>query len=177
MLSEYTNIVSKIKNLFLQEEFGAKTILVAEGKIAQKAYYIEKGAARAWFNHDGKEITFQFLFEGEFISSIESILSKSPSWYSIETIEPLTVYSISTEEFRQKMEQLPHVKEFYNHYIQQRLQAYQKLFVSHIKDSPEKRYQELLQQSPEIIRRIPQHYIASYLGITSVSLSRIRNRR
>jgi CRP-like cAMP-binding protein len=75
------------------------------------------------------------------------------------------------------MEQLPHVKEFYNDYIQQRLLAYQKLFVSQIKDSPEKRYHQLLQQSPEIIQRIPQHYIASYLGITSVSLSRIRNRR
>jgi len=177
MQPQHTAIVSKIKSLFQQEEFGAKAILVTEGKVAHKAYYIEKGVARAWFNHDGKEVTFQFLFEGEFISSFESILNHEPSWYSIEAIEPLSTYSLSTEEFRQKMEQLPHVKEFYHYYIQQRLLAYQKLFVSQIKDSPEKRYHQLLQQSPEIIQRIPQHYIASYLGITSVSLSRIRNRR
>jgi CRP-like cAMP-binding protein len=51
-----------------------------------------------------------------------------------------------------------------------------RLFLSRIKDSPRERYEELLREHPEIVRRIPQHYIASYLGITPVSLSRIRNR-
>jgi len=59
----------------------------------------------------------------------------------------------------------------------QRLVFYQKLFLSRIKDNPQKRYEDLLKQRPEIVQRIPQHYIASYLGITPVSLSRIRNRR
>lgn len=170
-------IISKIKTLFKKEEFAAKKILVKEGKVAQRVYYIEQGIARACFNSNGKDVTFQFLFEGEFISSLESIFNKSPSWYSIETIEAVTVYSISVEQFRQKMELYPHVKEFYYHYIQQRLISYQKLLASTLKNSPEKKYHELLKQFPEIIRRVPQHYIASYLGITSVSLSRIRNRR
>lgn len=75
------------------------------------------------------------------------------------------------------MEQLPHVREFYYLYIQQSLLSYQQRMVSQIKNTPEERYKELLKEFPEIIKRIPQHYIASYLGITSVSLSRIRNRR
>lgn len=58
-----------------------------------------------------------------------------------------------------------------------RLVFYQNLFLSRIKDSPQKRYQELIKKHPKIIERVPQHYIASYLGITPVSLSRIRNRR
>ncbi|GAA4178282.1 hypothetical protein [Sphingobacterium ginsenosidimutans] len=58
-----------------------------------------------------------------------------------------------------------------------RLLFYQKLFLLRIKDKPQKRYEELLKQRPEVLQRIPQHYIASYLGITPVSLSRIRNRR
>jgi hypothetical protein len=54
---------------------------------------------------------------------------------------------------------------------------YQKLFLSRIKDNPQKRYEDLLEHYPQILQRVPQHYIASYLGITPVSLSRIRNRK
>jgi CRP-like cAMP-binding protein len=170
-------IIQKIKLLFHREEFGHKTLLVTEGSTARKLYYIEQGAARVWFNNDGKEVTFQFLFEGNFISSFESLISNEPSWYNVETLEPVVVYSITADEFRYKMEQFAHVKEFYYQYVEKRLLFYQQLFVSRIKDSPEKRYKALLQQYPEIVRRVPQRHIASYLGITSVSLSRIRNRR
>jgi len=59
----------------------------------------------------------------------------------------------------------------------QRFSIYSHLFLSRIKDTPQERYEDLLQNNPEIIKRVPQHYIASYLGITSVSLSRIRKRK
>ncbi len=177
LMLDTTVIISNIKSLFKQEGFDAKTLLVKEGEVAGKLYYVEQGLARAFFNNDGKDVTFQFLQEGQFISSFESLLNNEPSWYSLETLEPAVLYSITTEAFRQKMGSLPHVRDFYYDYLQQRLSSYQQLFVSRIKDSPEKRYKELLQQHPEIILRVPQHYIASYLGITSVSLSRIRNRK
>lgn len=170
-------ILSTILSDFEEEKFGAKELLIEEGKIARKFYYVEKGVTRGWLNNDGKEVTFQFMFEGAFISSWESLFYSSPSLYNIETIEPVTVYSASLEEFRQKMEDNPYIKDFYYNNLQQRLLKYQKLFISRIKDTPEERYHQLFEESPEIIRRIPQHYIASYLGITSVSLSRIRSRR
>ncbi|SHK39904.1 Crp/Fnr family transcriptional regulator [Chryseobacterium polytrichastri] len=162
---------------FSEENFGAKEIIIEEGKIARKLYYIKKGVTRAWLNNDGKEITFQFMFEGSFISSWESLFYNSPSLYNIETIEPIDVYSTSLEEFRQKMDHDPDIKEFYYASLEKRLLEYQKLFISRIKDTAEQRYHDLFSQFPEIIRRIPQHYIASYLGITSVSLSRIRSRK
>lgn len=177
MQREFTESLQDLKSIFERHEFPAKTILVNEGVVAQNIYYIEKGAARVGFNHDGKDVTIQFLFEGGFAASIESIIAAEKSWYSIETLEPVTVYSVSTESFKQKLEQLPHVREFYYQYIQQSLLSYQRRMVSQIKNTPEERYKELLREFPEIIRRVPQHYIASYLGITSVSLSRIRNRK
>ena len=170
-------IISRIKELFEREEHPARALLVTEGKIARKISYIEAGIARAWFQSDGKEITFQFISEGQFVSSFESFLNNARSWYNIETIEPMLVYSISIEEFRRKMAVFPHIRDFYNNYVQQRLLAYQQLFISRIRDSPEERYRQLLREHPETVGRVPQHYIASYLGITSVSLSRIRNRR
>ena len=71
----------------------------------------------------------------------------------------------------------PAIKAQVEENIFERLVFYQQLFLSRIKDSPEKRYRDLLNNHPEMLQRIPQHYIASYLGITPVSLSRIRNRR
>src|SRR5580698_6442489 len=97
-------ILSNIKRLFHQEEFAAKTLLIDEGTIAKKLYFIEKGAARVFFNNDGKDVTFQFLLEGQFISSFESLLNNEPSWYSIEALEPMVVYSIPAADFKQKME-------------------------------------------------------------------------
>jgi len=170
-------IIENIKTLFQREDIPAKSILVREGQLSRKLCYIEKGLARIFFCQDGRDITFQFLAEGQFIASFESLLNNEPSWYSIETLEPVTVYSISVVSFRKKMDLFPHVKEFYNQYLLERLLCYQKLFIARIKDNPEKRYRDLREQSPEIILRVPQHYIASYLGITSVSLSRIRNRK
>ena len=171
------DIISKIKDVFECEQHPAKALLVKEGRVARKIYYIEAGIARAWFQSDGKEITFQFISEGQFVSSFESLLNNASSWYTIETIEPVIAYSVSVEEFRRKMALFPHIRDFYNNYVQQRLLAYQQLFISRIRDSPEERYRELLREHPETVQRVPQHYIASYLGITSVSLSRIRNRR
>jgi len=172
-----TETIEKIKTLFTRHEFPAKTKLVLEEEIANTIYYVEKGAARVWLNHDGKDITVQFIFEGGFIASIESFISGEKSWYTIETVEPIIVYSITHHDLKQKMDQLPHVREFYYLCIQQLLLFYQRRMASQIKNTPEERYKQLLRESPKIFRRIPQHYIASYLGITSVSLSRIRNRR
>jgi CRP-like cAMP-binding protein len=59
----------------------------------------------------------------------------------------------------------------------QRFKNYSQLFLSQIKDTPQERYEDLINNHPEIIKRVPQHYIASYLGITPISLSRIRNRK
>src|ERR1700744_76983 len=129
--------IKHLKTFFTREEFPAKTLLVKEGALAKKLFYIEKGCCRTWFNHDGKDVTYQFLFEGMFVSSFETIISNTVSWYSVETLEPTIAYSISIEEFKRRIEELPQVKEIYYKNIEKRLLLYQKLFVSRIKDNPE----------------------------------------
>ena len=130
-----------------------------------------------WFNNDGKDITFQFFFEGQAVSSIDSFIESNPSLFSIESIEPTTLISISKEGFRQLFCYYPELKDGFQEILFQRFRNYAQLFLSQIKDTPSKRYEELMKTRPEIIRRVPQHYIASYLGITPISLSRIRNRK
>lgn len=167
----------KLSYLFVKEEIPAKTLLLQEGHIAKTIFLIEKGCLRSWFNNEGKEITFQFFFEGQGVSSIESFMTHQPSLFNIESLEPCIVYTLSKKDFQVLIENEPTIKEQIDTHLLQRLFFYQKLFLSRIKDNPEKRYKEMLKEYPEIFQRIPQHYIASYLGITSVSLSRIRNRR
>lgn len=168
---------NKFKHLFKREEIPAKTTLLSEGEISKKAFYIEQGCLRICFNNNGKDITFQFFFEGESVSSIESFRTNQPSLFTIESIESCILYSISKKDLQSIIETSTEIKKTVEEHTFQRLLFYQKLFLSRIKDNPEKRYLELLKTNPKILLRVPQHYIASYLGITSVSLSRIRNRR
>jgi len=166
-----------VKNLFLERDIPARTILLQEGEIAQNIYFIKKGCLRLWFNNDGKDVTFQFFFENRAVSSIESFMGRQPSSFTLESIEPSTVIVLAKEDFDTLFQYYPQLKDGLQAILFQRMGNYDRLFLSRIKDNPQKRYEDLLKNHPEIIRRIPQHYIASYLGITSVSLSRIKNKR
>ncbi|MFY0254390.1 Crp/Fnr family transcriptional regulator [Chitinophaga sp. 30R24] len=166
-----------LREYFTTESVKAKTTIIEEGKRSKKFYYLKKGVLRGWTLHEGKEITFQFLFEVQFFCSIESFWYDKQSLYSVETIEDAELLSIDKRKMLDLLQGDMILLKAFNEYLIQRLLSYQKLLIARIKEKPEKRYQELLQSAPEIIQRVPQHYIASYLGITSVSLSRIRNRR
>jgi CRP-like cAMP-binding protein len=176
-LRNETAIWDEIQHLFQTTEFPSKTTLLCEGETSTRLYFVKKGCLRMWFNNDGKDVTFQFFFEGQAVSSMESFFGKQPSIFNLETIEPSQVTFITKEGFDELFGRIPALKEGFQQILIGRLSDYSKLFLSRIKDNPQKRYEELLQQHPEIIRRIPQHYIASYLGITPISLSRIRNRK
>src|SRR5262245_19731069 len=80
------------KNYFHRIEVPSGSVLIREGEIAKKAYLIEKGCIRAWINNNGRDITFQFYFEQEMVSSGESLRKNIPSFFTLETIEPCTLY-------------------------------------------------------------------------------------
>lgn len=167
----------KFSHLLKRQEIPAKTTLLQEGKISKTMFFIEKGCLRTWVNNEGKEITTQFFFEGDSVSSIESFRTNQPSLYSIESLEPCILQTISQKDFQNIIENTPELKTQLEDHLFKRFVQSQQLLYSFLKNNPKQRYEELIEQHPHIIQRIPQHYIASYLGITSVSLSRIRNRR
>lgn len=170
-------ILRKLYESISQEcTFPPRTTLLKAGDVAKKLYFIKQGSVRLWY-HDGKDITLQFFFEGQGVASIESFIRGTPSLFSIETLEPATILACGKEDIFRIAEEIPGLKDELYKLMANRLINYTHLFLSRIKDTPQERYKNLIKEHPEIIKRIPQHYIASYLGITSVSLSRIRNRK
>lgn len=168
---------NQFQDYFVENEIASKTVLLHAGETSKHVHIVKKGCLRQWFNKDGKDITLQFFFEGQPVASIDSFISNQPSLFTIESIEPSTIVSISKEHFEQLNNSYPELKERFHDFLFQRFRNYAQLFLSRIKDSPKERYDDLLKNHPEIIKRVPQHYIASYLGITPISLSRIRNRK
>lgn len=172
--SHLNHIESQIKSEYLSVP--SKAILLEEGKVAEKLYLIRKGCLRLFFYNEGKDITFQFFFEGDFVASFDSLYKRTSSLFYLESIEPTELTAIRREDFYNLINNNLSFRLLYEEKLIDRFHAYQQLFLSRIKNTPQQRYEELLKEYPNIIQRVPQHYIASYLGITPVSLSRIRNR-
>ena len=157
----------------------AKTVLLEEGKVSGQYVFIEKGCVRLFFNNDGNDKTVQFFFENEGLTSFESFVNNAPSAFTIETIEPSVVYLLPKQYVIQLMDELSHEPDFLKMMMQLsslRQTHYINEFVSFIRDTPEERYQKLLTERPHIVQRVPQHYIASYLGVSTVHLSRIKSK-
>jgi CRP-like cAMP-binding protein len=154
-----------------------KTLLVKEGAISEEIFFIKQGSIRAWYNAEGADITLQFFFEGDSVTALESFLNNVPSNINIETLEQSEVYILKKSDFLKYIEADAVFKDWFYKTAIEKLLTHTNRLLSLLRHKPFNRYQELLSESPLIFQRIPQHYIASYLGITPVSLSRIRNRK
>ena len=169
----------KFTGNFKRMEVPAKTILLKENEVSLNAYFIEKGIVRAWYNNDGKDVTFQFFMENTMFSSLESFRKGLPSMVSFETIEPCVLWHIDKTTVDGILEEIyedPKLRSKFMDSVFERVFDYMKHFFSFIKNTPQQRYIDLSKEKPEIIKRVPQHYIASYLGITTVHLSRIKSK-
>jgi len=118
----------------------------------------------------------QFFLEGEVVSSFESFYLDQPSMFSITSFAETTFVAIDGNTLRQRINQNPQAMAAVTDFVCHRFIAYMQYFLNRIQDSPEKRYKDILTSQPQLISRVPKAELATYLGITPVSLSRIRNR-
>ena len=148
-----------------------------QGKKADEVGFIIEGMFRQFYIKDGEEKTTYFFFEHHFISSYISCITGSPSLITIEALSDSSYigfpYRVLTGLFEQSMNWQRFgrlIAEYLTIGLEERM-------VSLLLKSPEERYLDLIQgNKKKIMERVPQHYIANYLGITAVSMSRIRNR-
>lgn len=155
----------------------ASEIYIPEGKIFKKIFYIKKGLLRIFFvTESGEEKTFFFRWEGQIAAIPECIFDNQPTrqtWQALEDCELMEIDFDIVEKLSENNISL----------IKIRLGFAEKMFLDALKrvesfvlDKPEERYQKLIIQKPEIIKRVADKHIASFIGVTPVSLSRIRKR-
>lgn len=168
-------IVEFTKN-FDSRTLKKKTTLLNAGKIAKEVHFIKSGCIRLYYEKDGEDISAYFFTEHMFAGAYDSFISQKLSRHSIEAIEDCEVLAIDYLGFQRVLKDSPEWNEHVRKILEERFVALHDLFTSQILDSPEERYVKLQKARPDLINRIPQHQIATYLGVTAVSLSRIRNR-
>lgn len=151
----------------------------SESKICSEVGFILRGSFRFFFVKDGIEISNYFCFENEFISSYRSFLKREPSLISIAAMEDSSILYFthgSLEQLLKSDRVVLKMERFGRKVAEYLICCYEERVASFITQTPEERYRLLLQSGADLLQRIPQHYIANYLGITAVSLSRIRKR-
>tara|TARA_R110002050_G_scaffold585_3_gene4221 strand:- start:3660 stop:4235 length:576 start_codon:yes stop_codon:yes gene_type:complete len=178
-LSKYTKITNELedaitKNTFIKN-FKKSTILLKEGDISNECYFLLKGCIRSYIIENGEEKTIEFYTEEQVVTPLNYGNSK-PSNYYLECMENVIVSvgnpKLEKETF-QKYPQLESLSRVIGEVI---MAKNQESFTNFKISNPEKRYLNMLKMRPELIQRVPQHQIASYLGIKPESLSRIRKR-
>jgi CRP-like cAMP-binding protein len=165
-----------VMKYFEAKNIKKKTILLKAGHTAQELYFIVSGCMRLFYEKDGADISAYFFTDLMFAGAYDSFVSRQPSRHSIETSEDCQILTISHKGWQQLFIELPKMNGFVLKLIEQRFISLHKLYTSLILDTPEERFINLQNERPDILQRIPQHQIATFLGITPVSLSRIRNR-
>ncbi|MGG9961723.1 Crp/Fnr family transcriptional regulator [Ferruginibacter sp. SUN106] len=152
-------------------------LFIAEGKQGREVAFVIEGMFRQYYTKDGEEKTTYFFFENHLMSAYLSCITGKPSLVSIEALSNASYISFSYKAMQELFEQNMAWQKFGRLLAEYLAIGLEERMVSLLLQSPEERYVDLLNSNKKkIIERIPQHFIANYLGITPVSMSRIRNR-
>lgn len=150
-------------------------ILVREGQYSDKTFFIFNGCARAYYLKDGKDISDWFAFDNDFISSINSFFLNIPSPHFIELLEDSVILEISRIDAEKLSDEHTDFERLSKIVVTKTMLQQQERISSMQFHSAEQKYDNILSIRPDITQRIPLTHIASYIGITLETLSRIRN--
>jgi CRP-like cAMP-binding protein len=153
-----------------------KEFLLHEGQVCKHSYFINSGCLRYFYNIEGQEVTGQFFFENGWYADYTSYLSGKPLDKNIQALEKTELLLLSKTDLDKLFIEIPKFEKFGRLIAENAFLGLQQYTQSLTKETPEERYINLIKNRPKVIERIPQHYIASYLGIKAPSLSRIRKR-
>jgi len=152
-----------------------KQYLLQAGDVCRHEYFINKGCLRAYSTDDtGVDHILQLGIEGWWIGDMYSFLSGTPANYHIDALEDSEVLMIDKKSLEELYKTVPKFERFFRIIIQNAFVAMQRRVIENLSQDAEERYLQFINRYPAFEQRIPQHQIASYLGITPESLSRIR---
>ncbi|MET3877901.1 Crp/Fnr family transcriptional regulator [Chitinophaga sp. OAE865] len=160
-----------------QVQLAANETYIREGDTERRLAFIEQGVMRAYIiKHNGDEATLFLRWEKQFIASHDTIIHRKPSRFIYRALEPVTLLEIDYDVLEEVLKTHPEYEPLRNFFLMRMLSESLNMLESFVTLSPEERYRNLLSERFDLVNRVPDKYIASMLGITPVSLSRIRKR-
>jgi CRP-like cAMP-binding protein len=167
-------LVERLSQVTKQVTLPRKTVLLNQGKICNKVYFIEKGLARAFYFKDDQEVTSWFMQETDLIISVHSFYGQRPSHENIELLEDSIITSLGYADLQSIYKDFLEFN-FIGRVLTEYYYTLSEERTFSLRLQPVKvRYESLLDTQPEIFNRVPLKYIASYLGMTPETLSRLR---
>lgn len=167
----------QLTQLATRRELAAGAVYITEGASSRQLAFIEKGIIRTYaVKENGDEATLLLRWEGQFIASHDTIILNRPSRFIYRAVEPVILLEIDYGELERVMSDQPRLEPLRTFFLKKMLAESLDLIASFVLLSPEERYLKLVEEKADIVSRVPGKYIASLLGVTPVSLSRIRKR-
>ncbi|MBW8687050.1 Crp/Fnr family transcriptional regulator [Chitinophaga rhizophila] len=166
-----------IKAHLVPKTLRKKEVLLHEGEICRQIAFVEKGALRMYLQEEsGHQRITQFAVEGWTISDLFSFLTGEPATQTIDALEDTTVLLMSKDAHEALLKQMGKYETYVRMLITNAYIALQKRFTASFRLPLEEQYQQFVGTYPQIANRVPQHMIASYMGLTPATLSRLRRR-
>jgi CRP-like cAMP-binding protein len=166
------------KNHFVSRKLRKRQYLLQDGDISKYQAFVVKGLLRSYtVDEKGGEHILQFASEGWWMADLSSYLTNESSILSIDALEDAELLLLTKAAWEDAMKQVPALEHYFRIIIQNHLVATQKRLLQSLAETAEEKYNRFLITYPECAQRVPQHMIASYLGITRETLSRIRKNR
>jgi CRP-like cAMP-binding protein len=159
-----------------QQTFAKNELLLTEGKTCRYLYFLQQGALRGFYTLEGKEITHWFAFENDFFTSFHSFITQQPSVENLQFIEGSVVWTISKDKLNGLFDKHHEIEKLVRIAYEKYYIRLEERFINAQFKTATERYMELLKLSPHILNRVSLGYIASYLGISQETLSRIRSK-
>lgn len=166
--------IDAFKNSFDTLHLKKNEYLVKEGEVCQYFCFLEKGVLQHAINTEKEEKTTYLALPQTITTSLKSFLTQSPSQKSIKAIADTTLKTLSHKAFQNLLHNNPNFKQFYYNLIEKQICLIDDYRIDLLTLTPEERYQKLLANEPKLLQEIPLHYLASFLGISSRHMSRIR---
>lgn len=165
-----------MRNLLRVRHFRKREIIQREGDIAKKFYFNAKGFVRLFYLAKGEEKTAFFYPKNNFVSDFESYVHETPTKVNFQAMEDTILVEITKDIANQWLKASQKMEALAIDLMEMEMILHQKLIRSILTETPEERYFKLMDESPEIIEKVPSRHIASYLGVAPESLSRIKKR-
>lgn len=171
------DVINAIEKVTQKTELPKRHILLKKGKVCNHLYFLEKGLVRNYFEEDDKELTNDITVDGAFVTSFSSFISQTPSVETIELLEDSILYAIHYDDLQHLYKMYPIMEHIGRliaeyHYNSLAMKSYRLKF-----SNSAERYEALFNTKIEIVRRAPIGVIASYLGMSIETLSRIRSKQ